>query len=70
MTYAEALEIVTMHKKLSSPGKQTITEKVYNKDTGEITEVIKEIGVAVPIISKEDYLKALHIVSSSPLKGL
>lgn len=70
MTYAEALEIVTTHKKLSSPGKQTIVEQVLNKETGEITEVTKEIGVAVPIISKEDYLKALHIVSSHPLRGL
>lgn len=70
MTYAEALEIVKTHKKLSNPGKQTITEQVLNKETGAVTEVAKEIGVAVPIISKEDYLKALHIVSSSPLRGL
>lgn len=70
MTYTEALEIVMTHKKLSRPGSHCVVEQVINKETGEVTNTVKEIGIAIPIISKEDYLKALQIVSSHPLRGL
>jgi hypothetical protein len=70
MTYAEALEIVKTHKKLSSSGTETIQEQVHNKITGETTTVTKEIGISIPIISKEKYMQALQIVSSYPLRGL
>lgn len=69
MTYAEALEIIKTHKKLSSPGTETIEEQVLNKETGQTYTVNKEIGVQVPIISKEKYMQALQIASSYPLRG-
>lgn len=70
MTYAEALNILKTYKQLSRPATQCVSEERVCQITGNVTTETKEIGIAIPNISKEEYLKALQIVSSYPLRAI